>query len=161
MIFLGLGSNIGNREENIETAIRNLSRNPNITVVHSSSLYETEPVGYIAQASFLNAVVQIDSSLSPHTILTICQETETKMGRERAIHWGPRTIDIDLLSYDGAILNTPDLILPHPFLAERRFVLIPLAEISNSVILDDFTAKDLLIKCKDHSEVRIYKTKFL
>jgi len=137
MIFLGLGSNIGNREENIETAIRNLSRNPNITVVHSSSLYETEPVGYIAQASFLNAVVQ------------------------RAILWGPRTIDIDLLSYDGAILNTPDLILPHPFLAERRFVLIPLAEISNSVILDDFTAKDLLIKCKDHSEVRIYKTKFL
>lgn len=89
MIFLGLGSNVGKREENIKTAVRNLSQNPNITVVHSSSLYETEPIGYIDQASFLNAVVQINSSLSPQEILSICQEIEAKMGRERKIHWGP------------------------------------------------------------------------
>jgi len=158
MIFLGLGSNVGNREENIKTAIRNLSQNSNVTVIHSSSLYETEPVGYVEQASFLNAVVQIDSRLSPRKILTICQEIEAQMGRERIIHWGPRNIDIDLLSYDGIILNTADLILPHPFLAERRFVLVPLAEISESVILDTFTAKDLLLRCKDPGEVKIYKT---
>ena len=158
MIFLGLGSNVGNREENIKTAIRNLSQNSNVTVIHSSSLYETEPVGYVEQASFLNAVVQIDSCLSPRNILTICQEIEAQMGRERIIHWGPRNIDIDLLSYDGIILNTADLILPHPFLAERRFVLVPLAEISESVILDTFTAKDLLLRCKDPGEVKIYKT---
>ena len=161
MIFLGLGSNIGNREENIKTAIRNLSQNPNVTVIHSSSLYETEPIGYMEQPSFLNAVVQIESSLSPQAILTICQEIETQMGRERTIHWGPRNIDIDLLSCDGVIINTPNLILPHPFLAERRFVLVPLAEISQSIILDNFTATDLLLRCKDHGEVKIYKAEFL
>lgn len=161
MIFLGLGSNVGNREENIKLAIRSLSQNSNVTVVHSSSLYETEPVGYVEQASFLNAVVQIDSRLSPREILTICQEIEAQMGRERIIHWGPRNIDIDLLSYDGIILNTADLILPHPFLAERRFVLVPLAEISQSIILDNFTATDLLLRCKDHGEVKIYKAEVL
>ena len=161
MIFLGLGSNVGKREENIKTAVRNLSQNPNITVVHRSSLYETEPIGYIDQASFLNAVVQINSSLSPQEILSICQEIEAKMGRERKIHWGPRNIDIDLLIYDGVIMNTPDLILPHPFLAERRFVLVPLAEISESVILNNFTAKDLLLRCKDQGDVKIYKAELL
>jgi len=161
MIFLGLGSNVGNREENIKTAIRNLSQNPNVIVIHSSSLYETEPVGYIDQACFLNAVVQIESSLPPQVILSICQEIEMQMGRERTIHWGPRNIDIDLLSCDGFIINTPDLILPHPFLAERRFVLVPLAEISKSVILDNFTATDLLMRCKDQGEVKIYKAEFL
>jgi len=160
MIFLGLGSNVGKREENIKTAIRNLSQNSNVTVMHSSSLYETEPVGYIDQACFLNAVIQIESSLSPQEILIICQEIETQMGRERTIHWGPRNIDIDLLSYDGAIINTPDLILPHPFLAKRRFVLVPLAEISKSIILDNFTATDLLMRCKDQGEVKIYKAEF-
>jgi 2-amino-4-hydroxy-6-hydroxymethyldihydropteridine diphosphokinase len=128
--YLGLGSNLGRREEKLAEAQAQLHCPPEISVLRSSSFYETEPVGIKDQPDFLNSALEIQTSLSPQALLKRILQTEKKMGRIRTERWGPRVIDIDLLLYDELEVNEPDLIVPHPLLKERAFALIPLAEIA-------------------------------
>ncbi len=128
--YIALGSNLGNREKHLHSAIEGLAQLGNVGVV--SSFYETEPVGTIPQPDFLNAVVELETRLSPEELLAALLRLEQEHGRDRAAGppKGPRTLDLDLLTYGALVLKTPMLKLPHPALAERRFVLIPLAEIA-------------------------------
>jgi len=148
MIFLGLGSNIGQREANITAAITQLSEHPCIKITKTSSLYETRPVGFCDQPDFLNAVIEIDTSLSPEKLLDTCLSIELGLGRIRDIHWGPRIIDIDLLLFHDSVVQSDRLVLPHPRLHERSFVLVPLAEIApETIIYEGNTAKDIIDTC--------------
>lgn len=161
MIFLGLGSNISSnsntREENIATAIRLLSEHSSISIVKVSSLYETEPVGLKDQPSFLNAVIAITTDLPPLELLDACLGIEQKMGRVREVRWGPRNIDIDLLLYHDEEITAATLELPHPRMPERKFVLIPLAEVAgNTLVYNGKTAADLLAATGDDSKVNLY-----
>lgn len=157
MILLGLGTNIGNRRENLSTAVEKLRADGRLRIEKISSIYETEPFGLKEQASFLNAVIQIWTKLSPEALLALCQKIEREMGRIRRVRWGPRIIDIDLLVYERVFMRTNDLILPHPYLAQRRFVLEPMAEITDEEVLGRFTAKDLLMRCADRGKVEVYQ----
>lgn len=130
--FIGLGSNLGDREENMRNAVRALEATPRIEVVQVSSIYETEPVGGPAQPDYLNAVVEIYSQLGHRAIFEACMTIEHALGRERATeeHWGPRVIDLDLLMCGDMVISDPDLEVPHPRIAERAFVLVPFSEIA-------------------------------
>lgn len=128
--YIGLGSNLDDRQANIIEAIKKLSSITDIVLVNRSSLYETEPVGYKDQAWFINAVVEINTILSPRRLLEVCLGIEDGMGRVRKIQKGPREIDIDILLYGGLIINEVGLRIPHPAMHERRFVLVPLLEIA-------------------------------
>lgn len=132
LVYLGLGSNVGDREEYIEQAVFLLGKYPKIEVGKHSSNYETEPegAGTSNQPPFLNAVVEIKTKLSPYDLLLICHEIEATLGREREIDWGPRTIDIDILLFGGEIISDEKLSIPHPLMHERLFVLKPLRDVA-------------------------------
>jgi dihydroneopterin aldolase/2-amino-4-hydroxy-6-hydroxymethyldihydropteridine diphosphokinase len=132
--YLGLGSNVGDREEYIEQAIFLLSKTPNVKMIKKSTNYETEAEGPGDQQSFLNAAIEIQTSLDPYKLLSVVQETENALGREREVEWGPRTMDIDILLYDDQIISDDKLQVPHPLLHERLFVLKPLSEIAPNVL---------------------------
>lgn len=132
--YLGLGSNVGDREEYIEQAIFLLEKNPNIEVARRSTNYETEAEGGGDQPPFINAAIEIKTKLSPHKLLEMCQEIEAALGREREVEWGPRTIDLDILLYEGEIISDDKLQIPHPLMHERLFVLKPLKEIASHAI---------------------------
>ncbi len=127
--FIGLGSNLGDRLLNLEAAVQALSETPGIRVVRSSGVYETAPVGGPLQGDFLNAVLEIETGLKPRELLAALQEVERKLGRVRDERFGPRTIDVDLLTYHDDVIDEPDLQIPHPRMHERAFVLVPLAEL--------------------------------
>ncbi|WP_106769518.1 2-amino-4-hydroxy-6-hydroxymethyldihydropteridine diphosphokinase [Paenibacillus faecalis] len=127
--YIALGANLGDREATLMEALEMLDLHPNITVVRCSSIYETEPFGYLEQPMFLNMTAVVETPLDPHSLLRVMQQIEQRLGRVRHIHWGPRTVDLDLLWMEGIQLDTPDLILPHPRMQERLFVLVPLADI--------------------------------
>jgi len=131
--YIGLGSNMGDKSGNIQKALVLLGQFSKIKVVKKSSLYETEPVGYEDQDWFVNAVAELETGLSPQELLDALMKIEQDMGRKREIKWGPRTIDLDILLYNQLCLNEPDLIIPHPRMHERAFVLVPLAEIAPDV----------------------------
>ena len=126
---LGIGTNIGDRQTNIDNAIECLSLVPDIKVIRSSSVYETAPWGYTEQRSFYNIVTEIDTTLSPQALLGVCLGIEAGMGRVREFKNGPRIIDIDVLVYEGVASDTKELVLPHPRIGERDFVLVPLKEL--------------------------------
>lgn len=134
--FLALGANIGDTRKNLHAAVR-LLRAGGCNVTAVSSLYLTKPVGMTDQPDFLNAVVEVKTALTPHDLLGFCRAIEHVLGRERTIHWGPRVIDVDILIYEGAVLDDTELVLPHPRMLERAFVLIPLAEIAPELRLAD------------------------
>ena len=157
MVFLGLGSNLGDRAANITAAVTLLDQWPGIKVSRWSSLYETEPFGYKEQPDFLNAVAAVETVLSPEELLSACLQIEQQLGRQRDVLWGPRIIDIDLLLFGTESRNSPELMLPHPYLAQRRFVLLPLAEICNTVVLGGKTPAQLLAECTDSGKVILYK----
>ncbi len=127
--YLGLGSNLGDREQYLTQAIEAFREHPLCRTLLFSSFHETEPYGYTDQPAFLNACLRIDTLLSPTELLSFCQTLEQKAERVRTIHWGPRTLDVDLLFYDQLILWTKELVLPHPEIEKRSFVLEPLCEI--------------------------------
>lgn len=157
MIFLGLGSNIGNRKKNLMRAIELLNQHNDIIVRKISSIYETEPYGVKEQDDFLNAVIVVETKLFPEELLDVCLTIESRMGRTRELRWGPRVIDIDLLSYNNEAMHTERLTLPHPFFALRKFVLVPMAEIAGDFIVSDgMTVKNLLMQCPDSSNVTLY-----
>jgi len=130
--FIGLGSNLGDREAHMRQAVRALEATPGIEVVQVSSIYETEPVGGPAQPDYLNAVVEIYSQLGHRAIFEACMTIEHALGRDRATEekWGPRAIDLDLLTSGDLTVSDPDLEIPHPRIAERAFVLVPFSEIA-------------------------------
>ena len=132
--YLSLGSNVGDREEYVEQAIFLLEKNPNIMVTKRSGNYETEPEGGGTQPPFINAAVEIRTKLNPFKLLEVCNEIEATLGREREIEWGPRTIDIDILLYEGEILSEDKLQIPHPLMHERMFVLKPMREIAAQLV---------------------------
>ncbi len=127
--YLSLGSNIGDRMKYLCDALSLLDSNPAVTITAVSSVYETDPVGYTDQDCFLNLVCRIETTLDPLSLLHFMQETENRLGRIRTIRYGPRTIDLDLLTYENTVLDTEELTLPHPRMHERDFVQIPLEEI--------------------------------
>lgn len=127
--YISLGSNMGNRASYLMEAVQRLDAHSQIQILGSSSIYETEPVGYTDQESFLNKVIAVCTTLTSHELLSYMLHVEKELGRVRDIRWGPRTLDLDLLLYGDEQINTDDLILPHPRMEERAFVLIPLIEI--------------------------------
>lgn len=128
-VFLGLGSNMGDRYNNLEKAFYGLADHPQIELIDQSSVYETKPIGYLDQDNFLNMVVAIRTTLSPYELLDYIQEVELRLGRKRDQHWGPRTIDIDILIFGEDIIEDECLTVPHRMMRERVFVLLPLYEI--------------------------------
>src|SRR5277367_7092881 len=131
-IYLSLGSNVGERAGNIARAIAELPGR-GVRVVRRSSLYETEPVEFLAQGWFLNCVVEVETELGAGELMRVLLAIERSMGRERVLPKGPRIIDMDILLYGSEVVSAADLEVPHPRMAERRFVLVPLAEIAGGV----------------------------
>lgn len=127
--YIALGANLGQREQTLAEALERLNNQPGITVVRTSSVYETDPVGYLDQPTFLNMAAALRTTLSPVDLLRVLLSVETSLGRVRNIPNGPRTVDLDLLWMEGRTLEAPELSLPHPRMAERAFVLVPLNEI--------------------------------
>lgn len=142
--YIGLGANIGNCEDTVRRAIEDIAKLPQTALTRQSSLYRTPPWGKTDQPSFVNAVVQIHTSLTPPVLLTCCQNIEKELGRVRYEHWGPRIIDIDLLHVDGVRLQTATLTLPHPYLTRRAFVLVPLCEIAPELTIRGLTVSQWL-----------------
>ncbi|MBM7856027.1 2-amino-4-hydroxy-6-hydroxymethyldihydropteridine diphosphokinase [Desulfohalotomaculum tongense] len=142
--YIGIGSNMGDKSFYINKALDLLHSPPEIKVVKVAPLYRTAPVGYTEQDWFLNTVAQLETVISPQKLLHQLQQIENKLGRERKIRWGPRTIDLDLLIYGDVTLTTPDLTLPHPRMTERAFVMVPLADISPTMaMIGGKTAEEL------------------
>lgn len=134
-IFLALGSNLGEREETLRQARTLLQRAEGLNILAWSAIYDTEPVGGPeGQNPYLNAVLVGTTELSPMELLRLCQDIERSCGREPGEHWGPRALDIDILCYGDLALDTPELILPHPRLHERRFVLVPLCDLAPDLV---------------------------
>jgi 2-amino-4-hydroxy-6-hydroxymethyldihydropteridine diphosphokinase len=131
-VYIALGTNLGDRKSNLRTAIDAMP--PDVKVVAESHIYETPPWGYEDQPAFLNMVVKAETDLGPEALLKYLKQLEVELGREGNFRWGPRLIDLDILFYDDLVINTPPLIIPHPRLHERAFVLVPLADISPDFI---------------------------
>lgn len=145
--YIGIGSNLGNREENCEKAIKLLEGN-NIKVTKRSSMIETEPWGIENQPKFINMAVEIETDLEPEELLSLLKKIEREIGRSSAERWGPRKIDIDILFYDDLVLKIPEFEIPHPHIADREFVLKPLSEIAPEKIhpLLKKSVKDLFLR---------------
>ena len=155
VVYLGLGSNIGDRTQHLVHACAALHRHPAITVPAVSSLYHTAPVGFTAQDWFLNAVACLQTTLSPRALLGVTQATEQQLGRVPTWRWGPRIIDLDILLYDTLQVHTPCLTIPHAALHKRRFVLVPLAELAPDVQLPSgVRVHDLLSALPEDNDVQ-------
>jgi 2-amino-4-hydroxy-6-hydroxymethyldihydropteridine diphosphokinase len=140
---LGLGSNLGDRRANLAGAVRRLGEAGPVAAV--SSLYETAPIGGPVQGPFLNAVVVVETARPPRALLDLGRAVERAAGRRRLVRWGPRSLDVDLLLYEGRVVNEPGLVVPHPRLAERRFALEPLVEAWPDASLPDGTVAASLL----------------
>lgn len=155
--YLGLGSNIGDRKQQLLKAIDLIGNIKGIKVTKQSSIYETAPIGYTDQPNFLNLCLEIETELSPQQLLKHCLDIEQQLHRVREIRWGPRTLDIDILLYSDNIIETDNLSIPHPRMQERAFVLIPLNDIAsdkkdprlNQKIYDLVFPDDTVKKYKD------------
>ncbi len=128
--YIGIGSNIGDRIQNCETAVQKINLHPSIQVTKKSSWLETDPVGYLDQDKFINGAIEIKTSLSPEILLDTLLSIENEMGRIRTIKWGPRIIDLDILLYDNQHIESEKLIIPHPCLMNRSFVKKTLLEVN-------------------------------
>jgi 2-amino-4-hydroxy-6-hydroxymethyldihydropteridine diphosphokinase len=140
-VFIALGSNLGNREKNITQALGLLQATPGIRLKKTSAVIETDPIAGPPQEKYLNAVIQVQTSLKPKELLKILQAIEIQLGRVRTVKNAPRTIDLDILLFGDLTLNDPDLIVPHPRMFERYFVLKPLLEIAPDIFEVSLLAK--------------------
>ena len=160
MILIGLGSNIGEREQNLQQALGLLEMDGTIRIFKISSIYETAPFGVMDQDDFLNMVVAVETELSPENLLQKCLGVENAMGRVRSRHWGPRIIDLDLLFYDAVQMQTNNLTLPHPGIGQRAFVLIPMRDVAMDTQLQGWRTIDSMLAGVTESgeqEVRLWK----
>ena len=132
--FVSVGTNIGNRAQNIKNAVDALNLVPGTKVLALSNIYETLPWGGVEQPNFLNGVIKIETALSPHALLGTLLGIEAAMGRVRTIKNGPRVLDLDLLTFDSEVINSDELTVPHPFMLQREFVLKPLIELDDNEI---------------------------
>ena len=153
MAYLGLGSNLGNRRQNLQTTVIRL-RHQSVFLERASSLYETQPIGFTEQPPFYNAVIAVRLGLTARQLLAVIADIEQGLGRRRTVRWGPRSIDIDILLYGNKTVAEPDLQIPHPRLHERAFVLVPLAELVPELILPDGSRIAGLLAAIDSSGVK-------
>lgn len=162
-VYLGLGSNIEPRLDFLQEAVEKIANTEEIKIIKKSSIYQTKPYGYLEQEDFLNAVILIETSLAPEELLERVLEIEKEIGRVRDEVWGPRKIDIDILLYDKIKYDSSNLIIPHPEIKKRAFVMIPLLEIadSNSLVIDGKKVEHWL-EDLDYSEedVELFKKEF-
>lgn len=134
-VYLALGANLGDRLGALRGGRAALRQTPEMQVTASSALYETDPVGGPqGQEPYLNAVLEVQTELSPRDVLHLCLEIEKRFGRQRDLHWGPRTLDLDILLYGDEVRNSPDLVLPHPLMHCRPFVLLPLSDVAPGAV---------------------------
>lgn len=152
-VVLLLGGNMGARYQNILHAERQLESS--FLVTATSKIYETEAWGGQSTGSFLNRILVANTTLTPGQVLVVCQQIETEMGRKRDRKWGNRTMDIDILYYDDEVIDLPNLVIPHPYIAERRFTLVPLVELIPDFVHPTLklTQTELLARTKDQSVV--------
>lgn len=155
-VFLELGSNLGKREQHLRRGLDLLAQS--LELQKTSSIYETEPWGYLHQPLFLNLVCQASTNLAPEDLLVLCQRVEQVAGRNPTFKYGPRVLDVDILAYGNRIINSPGLVVPHPRLAERAFVLVPMAEIAPEWThpLLQQTASELLNSVSGTNGVRLW-----
>lgn len=146
--LLGIGSNLGERLQNVGMAVTGLQRE-GLRICRLSSIYESQPVGYSGQSDFLNCVCEVETSLTPERLLQVCQKTEADLGRVRTTRWAARSMDIDILYFGQWIIRTPELAVPHPRIHLRKFVLLPLCEIDPWFVdpLQGVTIRTLLEEC--------------
>ena len=156
-VYLGLGSNLGDREGHLDQGLAALATR-GLRVAAVSSIYETEPVGGPAQGPYLNLVAAAETALSPEALMQAALEAEGEAGRVRTVRNAPRTLDVDILFYGALVRRTDALTLPHPRLHERRFVLVPLAELAPDLRHPALgqTVAELLAACPDHSHVAVF-----
>lgn len=155
-VYLALGSNLGNRLQHLRDAVQQLEQNVRVSQV--SAVYDTEPWGVAAQSRFLNIAVEGETALEPLALLEFLKTIEREMGRTETARYGPRVIDLDLLLYDDLIFKNDVLEIPHPRLAERRFVLVPLVEIAPDVQHPRLkqSARELLARLADNDDVHLF-----
>ncbi|WP_010309033.1 2-amino-4-hydroxy-6-hydroxymethyldihydropteridine diphosphokinase [Kurthia senegalensis] len=156
--YISLGSNMGDKEQALQHAVQLLQKNEYVNVTKVSSIYDTDPVGYEDQDVFLNIVIEVETTLSAQQLLVTCQEIEQQLKRVRIIRWGPRTIDLDILLYNHENIETETLIVPHPRMHERAFVLVPLMEIAKDAVLPT-TERTVASYLEEvgHAGVRVFK----
>lgn len=133
-VYVGMGSNMGNKEKNLKDAIKLIDDSNESRVIKTSKFYVTAPVGYVDQDDFLNCAIEVETILSPQEFMNVLLKFEKDLKRERLIHWGPRTIDLDILLYDDIVTSHESYVIPHPRMTERLFVLEPLCDIAPYVI---------------------------
>lgn len=158
-VYLSIGTNIGEREQNLKLAVKMLQNSPDVDVKSVSSIYETAPVGYIDQPSFLNIAVHIETHHSAFKMLEICQSIENELGRVREIRWGPRIIDLDILLFNHDNIEVENLIVPHPRMYERAFVLVPLLEIAAQPMTEQLQMAKVSLNSMDLDKEGITKWK--
>ena len=156
--YLGLGTNMGDRLEYLNSACTILSQYENINITNKSKIYETKAWGYTDQADFLNMCLEIETSLDELQLLEVCGQVEQKLNRERIIRWGPRTIDVDILFFNDIILNNEKLSIPHPRISERAFVLIPLMDLNTNLVIKNKTIDVYLdsLSSEERGQVKEY-----
>jgi len=157
-VYIGIGSNVGNKRENFFEAVNRLAKLPDTRVIKESSLYESEPLGD-ARDWYVNGAVEIETKFKPDMLLKKFKNIERAMGRKKVKkRWGARIIDLDILLYDSAVVKKKDLRIPHPEMSTRKFVLIPLSEIAPQVVHPELgvTISELLFKVKDDKKIHLF-----
>ena len=154
--YIGIGSNLGTPEKNCTKAIEKISNTKDIKIISKSSFYQTEPIGGVQQGWFVNSAIEIETDLSPENLLSVLLNLELAMGRIRKEKWGPRLIDLDLLFYGNLVLENKSLILPHPEIQNRKFVLVPMSEIAENLIHPTLT-KTIKTLHQESSDITIVK----
>ena len=155
-VYLGLGSNMGDREGLLRQAVEYLTIEPGVQVERVSSIYETAPVGYTDQDPFLNAVAVLATTLTADQMLRVCLEIEHRLNRQRYVRWGPRTIDMDILLFGEQAVALPELTVPHPRMKDRLFVLIPLQEVAPELAWNGKTVTHYIQHIEEHTAVKFY-----
>lgn len=157
-VYIALGSNIGDREGYLLKALGMFRRTNGVSLTGLSGIYQTPPVGYTDQDPFLNMVCRAEVSISPFALLDTLQAIEQALERKRTIHWGPRTIDLDILLYASERIQTPSLTIPHPYMFQRAFVLVPLREVYPAETIEGASFTERIGACSDQDGIVLYRS---